>query len=340
MDEIENPEISALAQTTEEAQSHRSIMDDGDDASAIKPGVDTAEQLGLDSPSPDDIGSLFDDQADIPQHARGIRDSTHSPPRTAAISPAQKPSLPRDRVALPTRPILKRESSASRPPEPVQSAEPLDIVQDPPDSLTLADLKRLRSGFTNASVPRQELPASQKVYDFEYSDSGSFWTEVQEWFAYNDSEKATLQSLQTSFGRAWANHNSSDEENAPTWITSSDKATGFIRDVLATLKDGVENTRVESLQVICYLILGVWADTAGISTDQPFGIISQGDGTPATPSEYRHSSLQVFWMIRNVCLLVSTDVLPAVFEALRKACDRDLYVRWPWHMPRNVLPCR
>ena len=320
MDEVDSPEVAALSQAAENAQEEPMANDqiDGDTL-----GSDTAEQLGLGSPSSQYAAeALPENKSALAQNPPGLDGSAQT------VRHEDKPQLPKERVALPTRPLMKRESSAPRPPVPIE-----DIPREPQDSLTLADLKRIRSGFTTASVPKQELQSFENVYDFEYTDAQDFLTETEEWFAYNEQERSILQGLQQNYAEAWIEHTGSGEETVPAWVDSNNKAVAFVNGQVKKLQQQDTQARFAAIQVLCNLVLGNWYETAGGKEDDPFRNISSDDSKLPSMDGYEKSSLQVYWMIRNVCLLTSSNAIPAVYEALRIACDRDLYVRFTFDRP-------
>jgi len=315
MNEVDSAEVAALPQSAENAN-EEPLMDDG--AHGEAPGADTAEQLGLDAPSSQSAAEpLLDDSSALRQNPPSLDGAAQ------ASRYEEKPPLPKERVALPTRPIMKRESSAPRPPAPME-----DIPQEPQDSLTLAELKRMRSGFSTAPAPpKPELQPFENVYDFEYTDAQDFLTETEEWFAYNEQERSVLQGLQQNYAQAWSEHTGTSDGNAPAWIDSNDKAVAFVRGQVKRLQQQDTQARFSALQVLCDLVLGNWHETAGGTEDDPFRNISSEDKRLPSMAGYESSSLQIYWMIRNICLLTNSNVIPAVYEALRTACDRDLYVR-------------
>ena len=318
MDEIENPDVSAAGRAVAEDIENGVITDV---QQPQKPGADTAEQLGLgqetEPPSKDLADSIFEDT----QTATG----------NIEVNKSDLPvPNPKARNSLPARPSLKRESSApvhqvqlSGPAQPGESSE---FPQDPQDSLTLADLRRIRDGFPTAQPVKQELFPLKKVYDFEYQDTQSFPVEIEEWFSYSESERARLAGLQSAYNKLWATHTSSTEMDAPEWTESPQQIPGFIDSLLQKLQGNAEEQKTEVLQALCYIALGVWESTAGLQKENPFGtILDLEDSSAECPSQgYEHAALQMYWMIKNVCLLVNAGILPTIFETLRLACDRDL----------------
>lgn len=337
MDEIENPDVSAAGQSVPDSPDDplRLATEAHEELQTSRPGIDTVEQLGLDriapAPAIDPSEPLLEERIAVPQDVPVPSQSLKSSLDGHAASLDNKPQLPPNRVAIPTRPILKREVSAPRPqqalpPAPLQAMETGDVPQDPPDSLTLADLKRIRGGFPNAQPTRQEPLPLEQVYDFEYHDAQAFPVEVEEWFNYSEIERARLRSLQSSFQKLWTQHVSKEEDTAPDWTQSVDLHESFVQQQLSKVKDTADLSRSEAMQALCYVALGVWDETAGIREEAPFRNIRQGS-TPdyhASDKGFENAATQMYWMIKNVCMLVRCGVLPTMFEALRMACDRDL----------------
>lgn len=335
MDEVENPDVSPAGQAiaAESDVLENTVSDSGlvGTEEAIQPGVDTAEQLDLDNApvvAPQGQGG----------NSKPLSLSTE-PDGTAESRPTeQEPVIPPSKPvqASPKRPGLKRDFSSSGPPAAAQqplaqaSVQVTEVSEFPPDtqdSLTLADLKRIRQGFPTAQLPKQELISLDGIYDFEYQDSQSFPVELEEWFSYSESERAKLRQIHSAFKQAWESHaGDSGGSSTPDWCAEPEIGTGFVNTQIHLLKQGSPEQQNEALQVLCYLALGAWDETAGKTSDDPFFTVL-GDRTPRNTDrleDYTHASFQLQTIISTVCLLARQGALPVVFDLLKTACDRDL----------------
>lgn len=334
MDEVENPDVSPAGQAiaAESDVLEQPIPSSGlvGPKEVIQPGVDTAEQLHLEN------APVIPPQGAASESPMPASDGTVES-RLTEQEPIVLPSKPVQ--APPKRPGLKRDTSSSGPPAsaqqplpqasvPVQAPEVSEFTDGPPDSLTLADLKRIRAGFPTAQLPKQELIALDNIYDFEYQDSQSFPVELEEWFSYSESERTKLRQIHSAFKQAWEDYAGIAQTPSiiPDWCAEPEIGTSFVDSHIELLKHGSPEQQNEALQVICYLALGAWDETAGKTSDDPFFTVL-GDRTPRNTDrlqDYTHASFQIQTIISTVCLLARQGALPVVFDLLKSACDRDL----------------
>ncbi|KAG9730054.1 hypothetical protein KCU77_g18721, partial [Aureobasidium melanogenum] len=158
------------------------------------------------------------------------------------------------------RPLLKRDSSAPPPKQPPPTVPDVDPSQDPPDSLTLAQLKNLRAGFPVLQNPPQQPVPLSSVYDFEYRDSQSFPVEIEEWFTYSEKERSKLRQINAAFDHAWKAHTAQDP--VPDWTASPQLGMNFVANLLHDLQLGSPHQQNQALQVLTYISLGTWEETA------------------------------------------------------------------------------
>ncbi|KAI1375144.1 N1221-domain-containing protein [Hypoxylon crocopeplum] len=192
----------------------------------------------------------------------------------------------------PVRPQLQRNQ--------IQPNPPLQPSNQPPDSLSLAQLKRIVSEF-----PRAEPIA----YDFEYSDTGPHEEEIDEWFVYQVWQWIRLNAAQRAFEWQWE-HDIAARQDEITWDEADDKIRiHFIQQALDAVKISDAATRGAAIGRLTYLILGRWVDTAGAPL---------GDRTKlrsvATPA-------QLGAMKAAVKLIAEWDGIFSIWEALRNAYE-------------------
>ncbi|KAL7625026.1 Factor arrest protein 11 [Parahypoxylon ruwenzoriense] len=198
----------------------------------------------------------------------------------------------------PVRPPLQRNQVQPNPP-PAQS--PLSASNQPPDSLSLAQLRRIVSEF-----PRQEAVA----YDFEYSDTGPNAEEIDEWFVYQFWQWIRLNSAQRAFEWQWE-HDIAARQDEITWDEADDEIrTHFILQALEGVKASDAATRAAAIGRLTYLALGRWADTAG----SPPGGDREKLRSVAAPA-------QLVAMKSGVELIAEWDGIPIIWAALRNAYE-------------------
>lgn len=237
--------------------------------------------------------------------------------------PLQQPPPPPQQIPVSVRPALQRESSAPPPPQPPPAppaADSSDFPSEPPDSLTLADLKRIRSTFPNAQAPpkQQLLESGQRVYDFAYGDAQSLPVEVEEWFGYGEVEKGRLRGCRGAFEESWGGRGEWAE-------VEEGLRREFVRgwvDVLENAEEKGEEEVSQALMALVYVGLGVWGETAGrqegVALEDLFPGGKEGGGRLG---EYRKSSLQIQWIVKGVYTLHACGALKAVYGVLQKTCQ-------------------
>lgn len=248
------------------------------------------------------------------------------------------PAAPKDADGpppKPPRPPLKRDSSSGSaiPPQQLPPAPPAatseELAQDTPDSLTLADLKRIRSAFPNTTTPleREQLLDYRRVYDFEYQDAQSFPVELEEWFSYSEEEDLKLRRCKTVFNEQWR----STEEGNQDWLdVTEDARRNYVQVQIEALREGEEEAVTAALQNLTYIGLGVWEETAGRQEGSPLEtLFPHSIEGGARLEDYASSSLQLQWIVSMVDTIRSCGGLSAIYETLRKICDDDFQAASP-----------
>ncbi|KAL9533484.1 Factor arrest protein [Sphaerulina musiva] len=332
MDEVENPD---LPKAGEASPTLRPIASGGGDANdAIGASITVAAAAGGGGGGG---GAIVAPEEAVEQEI--VLDS---------IEPAAKPALPASRAAVPVpaRPPLVRPASnppPSQPPPapPGQDSGPPDFTQEPPDSLTLADLKRIRSTFPNAQVPqKQQLLGDDKVYDFDYQDAQSFPVELEEWFSYNDEEEVKLRKCQKVFHDEWR----TTDEGKLDWLDVTEDARRlFIKKWITSLqeKHATQETITKALMILTYVGLGIWEETAGRQEGCALDdLFTNGKMGGSKLEEFGSSSLQVQWIVAMIDTLHSSDGLRVIYDTLRRVCDRDFEKSAPEMSSRNESQAR
>lgn len=222
------------------------------------------------------------------------------------------------------RPQLNRNSSAPPPKQPPSAVPEFDASQDPPDSLTLAQLKSLRAGFPIVQTHLQQPIPLASVYDFEYRDSQSFPVELEEWFSYSEQERDKLRQIHRAFDQAWRAHTVQDPP--PDWTASPELGMNFVTNLLHDLQQGSPHQQNNALQVLTYISLGSWEETAGRTSPNPFFAVlgSVQPQVTAGLENYAFATYQIQIMINTLCLLAQKGAVPLVFDLMKSVCARDL----------------
>lgn len=274
--------------------------------------ADEVDQTGT------DIATVPDDQL-MEEVVEGLRQE--QPPAAASATEA---SAARPEKAA-KRPELRRETSAP-PPPPLQPPPPAPVQQSadrPPDSLSLAQLRRLVQ-----EMPKVEQPA----YAFEYADAQPFPEEIDEWFQYNEFDRVMLMGMKTTFNRQWS---AFCERNVAVdgYVSWLDATENLRRDFMFRSLDKLQHAdisaRLEGLESICYALTGVWGLTAGQAAPD-YRPTADPKVAAETP---RPKSMQIAWIEQNVTLLQKCAGIPLLVQRLRNLFDRN---RFSWSDPDGV----
>lgn len=316
MDELENPELAASSSPTIRQQ-------DGADGTAQTP-IGSDEQAKSVPIEPNHDGAGRPGQLSIETDVDSLLAST-----MFANNPGMDPSpLSNDNSTFAVRPLLSRNASNPRPAPVVQSPHPLEIPNlaqgDPPDSLTLAELRRLRSEFPGPSTaPDQEVPDLTGIYDFEYQDAQGFEVEMEEWFGYSSEERRRLEAAADTFESAWTTHTADLQEKSWAAVEPESRQT-FMASWIARIHSDEAHNKTEALQILCYLVLGLWRGTAQTADPHPYRSLRPED--QEADDSVTVSTAQIPQMISNICMAVQLDVLQVLFDVTSSVLDRDLYV--------------
>ncbi|QIX01522.1 hypothetical protein AMS68_007039 [Peltaster fructicola] len=216
----------------------------------------------------------------------------------------------------PPRPGMKRESSANPPLQPPPAPPVMeDFPAEAPDSLTLADLKRIRETFphTNPQVEKETLQDFGRVYNFEYQDAQSFPAELEEWFSYSKVEERRLKRCKAAFDLRW--------RTGKDWLSvTEDERRAYVEKLVAEIRAGLDPQ--EALQNLVYITLGVWEETAGqhegYNIEELFTDCQRGG---SRIKDYGSSTLQIQWILAMVDTLHSCGALPVIYKSLQQTCD-------------------
>ncbi|KAI1876479.1 hypothetical protein JX265_004005 [Neoarthrinium moseri] len=200
------------------------------------------------------------------------------------------------------RPGLQRNQVPPNPP----SLLPPPPGNQPPDSLSLAQLRRIVSEF-----PRTEAAA----YDFTYEDTGPHAEEIDEWFVYQFWQWVRLNAAQRVFESHWEQHVAAalDEKWAAWDDVDGETRMRFLRKTLRLVDSGDDVPRIQAIGTIMYLVCGRWADTAVVppfAADRDHAQVR----TVATPGQLRA-------ITEGITLLADADGLPVIWRALQNAFE-------------------
>nr|POE93072.1 factor arrest protein 11 [Quercus suber] len=242
---------------------------------------------------------------------------------SGAVSPKKATALPETRTAstAKSRPVLKREASAPPPQQP--PTVPLmqdsgDFSQENPDSLTLADLKRLRSTFPDTqNPPPQQLSEYDRVYDFDYQDAQSLPVELEEWFSYSEEEESKLRKCKSTFDEVW-----NTSEGRLDWMAvTEDERRAFVLRHITMLRDTTSQS-TSSLLMMTYIALGVWSETAGRNEGCVLeDLFKKKQKGGARLEDYRSSSLQIQWIVAMADTLHACGGLKVIWNKLRQVIE-------------------
>lgn len=260
---------------------------------------------------------------------------------------AAQPSPSRQAFAMPMRPQLRRDGSATIPLQPPPAPPPSTEPPPPPtDSLSLLQLKSLVR-----EVPRVE----PTPYAFVYQDAQSLPEEVEEWFAYTTPERANILRAQSCYATEWGLFNdwSLDDDSSQDWTkTPKEKRREFIASLLRGLQEPNIERRLEQLEALVYIVLGCWHETAGLEahsltlseastlltkgkTDSRIGTHKKDEDSSdksqaevqrekAIAEQYNRSGFQIRWLKNNTRMLLGIPgSLQAIYDAARSSFLRE-----------------
>lgn len=193
-------------------------------------------------------------------------------------------------VPPPLRPILKRERSAPPPPQYVPSTDITNGLNadqpNPADSLSLAQLRKL---VTDMPTKIEPVP-----YDFQYRDTASMTEEIEELFGYDLEEAELHREALVHFTTTWEAFKRYDNFTNLNgigsdlgWVSATDaEHRAFLCKLKEALHGSKHDALVETLQVLVYIGLGCWYETAG--RDIP----SETDGASHTTEEHASKAFE------------------------------------------------
>ncbi|POS86196.1 hypothetical protein EPUL_003708, partial [Erysiphe pulchra] len=229
----------------------------------------------------------------------------HLPDSQAATSvPMQRPQIRRQQII---HPILQ-------PPAPPVSSQQTSYSDNSNDALSLIQLRRLVNEFPKVDATN---------FEFTYEDSASFEDEINEWFAYNDTEYRRLLLVKEKFERRW------EKFGNKSWLESdTSEHKRFLKREVEGLTDSNLPRRCKNLQTILHITLGVWDVTA------------QADSLKeSTEAKSKVSKQHLEHIKRGINLIAECDGIPILFDVLKNSLKRisnDEYPEYP--LQENELP--
>lgn len=280
---------------------------DGEPSDHLIVKADEVDQTGT------DIGTVSDDLL-MAEMAKDIANEQSQKPDDEAA-----PALPSRHPKPPSRPDLSRESAVPPPPrQPPPPAPPQQGSDNPTDSLSLVQLKKIVQ-----EMPRAEQPA----YAFEYADSQPFPEELDEWFQYNEPDRLMLLATKVSFEQNWKSFlrlQPNQANSEVSWLDASlELRKSFFEQMIAEFQNPDLFSRIESLEAICYVLAGVWGLTAG----KPVDDYSEEKSAQERAQTPKFKSLQIKWIEDNVLLFQQCSGISAMFDYMKRILDPKQFVR-------------
>ncbi|KAK1826084.1 hypothetical protein QBC39DRAFT_30127 [Podospora conica] len=253
-----------------------------------------------------------------------VREQSQPPP------PEQQPQQQQQQQQQPFQPAAPPAPSSSphpyAPPSPAANAPGQQQQQQqqpqqqqgqgqaPPDSLSLAQLRRIVAEF-----PRTEPIA----YDYVYTDMGPSEEEIDEWFMYNFWQWVRLNAADRAFHSAWGRLQQGDE-----WETLDAAAReGFVKTLLGAVKSEDRSARAEAVGSLVYIVLGRWTETLkGASITLP-------SGRAAAKIRSVAGFPQLMAMREGAMVLAECGGLPVVWGALKDSFE----FFWSEEVPQNMI---
>lgn len=290
------------------------------EAAEATPAAEGAEPIIVKADEVDEAGA---DISTIPDAATDRELTAQIESRR--VQDAQVVSSPKDLAnAVPDRqnpiprPILRRGGSAPPPPQQPPPPSPQQLEEETgnaTDSLSLLQLRRLVT-----DLPRCEPTA----YAFTYSDTQAFPEELEEWFQYTEEERFLLTQARFAFDHEWKAVTSPESSvEGPLWTEAQESIRdGFVRKLLQDLDQPDLLRRAKSVELLAYIALGVWGDTAGLPSgdDSPDPDRVTGD---QVPDNYEKSALQIEWIRKNAGLLRKAGAPAVLFDLMRRTYDGE-----------------
>jgi len=188
----------------------------------------------------------------------------------------------------------------------------------------LADLKRIRSTFPVNQPPpeKPQVVDFDRVYDFEYLDAQSLPVEIEEWFSYSDAELSRVRQCKLAFNEEWRVEAGQERD----WIdVTEDVRRQFVSKKLEILgTTDRQDEAISALQVLTYIGLGVWDETAGRQDDNVLEeLFPGGDRGGSRLNEYNTSGRQIQWIVAMVDTLHACDGLQVIYSVLQNVARRD-----------------
>jgi hypothetical protein len=205
--------------------------------------------------------------------------------------------------ADPARPTLQRNQQPQAPaPDAIPSGN--TGPQQPPDSLSLAQLRRIVAEF-----PRTEPIA----YDYVYADVAPIEEEIDEWFVYNFWQWVRLNTAQRNFYAEWAEL----VDDGRSWKEVDDETRNtFVTKMLESMSSPDPAVRSVSIGSLTYIILGRWTE----SIDEP-NLPNLKDSKAKTAA----TASQLGAMKGGVELIADCCGIPLIWEALRRSFESFWY---------------
>jgi hypothetical protein len=238
-----------------------------------------------------------------------------------------KPPLPRERISLPTRPLLRRDSVPA-PRQPPPATPPPQV----PETNGLSEPLSLQQHVRRAV---NDMPKELTPYAFVYEDADRFPHEIEEWFTYSPEEKARLARAQSSFWQEWGNWNSltfvpeaSYTRGVFDWGRAApDKRLGFLHALVAGISGPNLDRRARSLECLVYLFLGCWQETAGLSerVDVPTTKGKEKAAGPEKSDDYEKSQTQLDWIRINTLMFLAEIGVQPLLDAFSAVAQRDCF---------------
>lgn len=183
--------------------------------------------------------------------------------------------------------------------------------QNPQDSLSLLQLKKYVAEGVRPKVrrPRGRTVSGnfiaddiqQPEYSYTYTDTDPLPEELSEWFSYLPQELELLLHMKTTFEARWQKfcERLHPGERVYNWRnTAESKRRSFIIRCVEGLESANQIERVEALEALAYVVVGVFGDTT-------------------SPDD------QLLWIRENTLLAIGEGAFDAAYQVFRGAMGRE-----------------